>query len=311
MAYIVDYWEDSYQFSGAQTQYNKILNQTRTLNSGDPNIYVYLGFGQYTSPSDLSYTITDSSYYWGQGGTRHYEIPWTDGTSDGYASLNVAITDDAGIFGPHKSFEFLNADMIFPPQDTQVDKKCSFYICFSTNDYTNSPSTLFNHSDVIVYVFTLFVYNPPKISQTYPIAFLNGSTQITTSTITYTDSRDTTPFYPNSVTITGCQNATQMGVSNPGYRGIGWDTSSSATQVVYGSKDPSGSFTIPANTLPNNTNYNLYAVWEKALNLKVIVGGQPKTVSRVAVVTSISGTTATMKDIYSGKVYNGTTWKDL
>lgn len=267
--------------------------------------YMYIGYGTYTSSTDYSYTKLykhDGNSY--GTSTQSYTASW-----DGDAQMSGTFTtyfSPPMQYGKIRSF---TATDLFLYDTISNGSTLTWYFAFSDTSYSNDVS-LFDKPDVEIYAISITVTNPPYINNVYHIYFKDGNNTIHDGSVTWSGSRDDEYTYPRSLIVHGCQNATQLGYTKPGYRGIGWDTSSSATTVVYGSKDNSGSFTIPANTL-TKAGYNLYSVWERALNIKIYIGSTLRDVSRAVVVTNVSGTTVTTKDILTGKIYNGTSWKDF
>ena len=304
MVYNLIQQNTSASFSGTMTVTSTSFNTTDTVsNSNYAPKYVYFGYwynGAYQDVNKWNVEYHDGAF------TINYAP-----NGDIWAEFNLNISRVTGMpiypyYNQITAGAVNNISEIFP-----TNYPVQFIVCFSVNNYSNDWSTLSTASDVTICIYTISITNPAKITQTYPISFYSDNSLIQTIQVSYSGSRDQEQVCPVPMTISGCQNANQMGVTKPGYRGIGWDTSSSATTVVYGSKNASGSFTIPAGTLSDTTPYNLYAVWEKALNLKVWVNGELKTVTDIRVVTSISGSTANTSTVTSGKVYDGSSWRDF
>ena len=268
--------------------------------------YMYTGYGTFTSTSNYSYN-----------GASKYTASSSSGTHTG--SYNTSWFGDASMSGTYTSyfstpmsygkFQSFTITDLYLYDSISDGATLTWYFAFSNTSYTNNDS-LFSKEDVVIYAISISVSNPPYVDNVYHIYFKDGNSLIQDYSITWSGSRDDVYTFPGSYTVSNHQNASQMGYTKPGYRGIGWDTSSSATTVVYGSKNNSGSFTIPANTL-TKAGYNLYSVWERALNIKIYVGSTLRDVSRAVVVTNVSGTTVTTKDILTGKIYDGTSWKDF
>ena len=255
-------------------------------NSGDYNIeWTYMGdeILGVVMPGDVLATLHLNLTYTHPGSPYH----------DYYSNLSVSnVTGISEIFTNNSTIQF--------------------FVSFSTTEYPNDLDTLNGKDDVYIYIFNITINNPPKIDQSYYINYYDGSALITSKEIVYSGSRRTESRCPEPITITGAQNANQLGASKPGYRGIGWDTSPNAQNVVYGDISYSGVYVIPANTLSNASPFPLYAVWKKTLNMEVAVSPtERKTTVGGTVVVSVAGSAPTTKEIVAGAVFDGQRWVPL
>ena len=305
---------------------NFVYDQTSiSINFGDQEIsiptsyhlyYLYIAYGAYRSDSDWDYILPSGGgkYSTGYGVTGYTPVYLTNGSVEYTGSVGYTATSSPAR-SDYSSIKLTSGfveDSV--PTTTSSDPYVfRFYITLSQTDLGSNSKNIIDAPGTISLYIQYNILNRVKNTYKYYLAFYDRSTLFSTQEVGSHQSRDEMAN-PSSIRVSGAQNASQMGRVYPGYRGIGWDTSSSASTVVYGSKDYSGSFTIPAGVLePDVANYKLYAVWEKATNIKIWVGNEWKIVTNISFVQPDWGgaDTGHLRPIFAGKIYDGSTWKDF
>ena len=304
---------------------NFVYDQTTiNINFGDQEVtiptsynlyYLYIAYGVYISDSNWDYILPSGGgkYSTGYGATGYTSIFLSDGSASFTGSVGYTATQSPAR-SAYSSIK-LSSGVVYdsvPTTSSSDPYKFRFYITLSQTDLGNNSKNVIDAPGTISLYIEYDILNRVKNTYRYYLAFYDRSTLFSTQEVGSYLSRDEMSN-PTSIRVSGAQNASQMGRTNPGYRGIGWDTSSSASTVVYGSKDYSGSFVIPAGVLdPDVANYKLYAVWEKSTNIKIRVGNEWKTVTNISFVQpDWSGDTGHLRPIFAGKIYDGNSWKDF
>lgn len=305
MAVIGGEYTSTATFSGTMTEATATFNQTNSIS----NRYFYVG---YWGPSG-SYVGTNKYTSDPDGRTKQFIIYWKYNKTT-LGTLNGSLKDGTTVpaHGPFVSFTV---------SDVQVSENLSdgssiqFILWTSIYSYDNTWDALATATDTTLYAFTVNVANPPYQVFNYPIYFYDGSTLINTYT-QYIRSRDFEyTYFPNNTSKSNYQNADSMfpdSIVKPGYRSLGWDTSSSATNVVYGGRNVS-SLNIPSGVIRYDSGLNLYSVWEKLESLFIYVNGERRAVTRMDVVTSVNtnNNTMTTHAVRNGKIYDGNSWKEF
>ena len=302
-------WSGDVEFQKRQT-YISISNIGISDTAGAANtLYVYFGWGNFISTSNFSYNGTSKASVT-TSSTRSY--PYTINWNGGDARLEG--TYQLEIVAPALPHVKMTMDSAIITESVSNGTPCSFYVIVSPTSYDND-SNIFYKSDTYIFILTINVTNPPYNNYDYPIHFYDGSTLLSTLVYRVRSREFEFNYYPASISASGYQNADAMypqSIVKPGYRSLGWDTSSSATNVVYGGRDVS-SLDIPEDVIPYSSGLNLYSVWEKIESVFIYVGNERKTVTRIDIVTNVNSNnnTITTHTVRSGKIYDGTTWREF
>ncbi len=308
MGSIGDAWTTEVEFQNRQTNISlSNIGITGTAGSGN-TLYMYTGWGTFTSTSNFTYngsSKTKLSTTGSHGST--YNISW-DGKASLAGSSTLSIQTPAL---PQVSFTMDSANI---SESISNDTYCSFYIVISPSDYSNDTNLLYK-SDTTIFILTIHVINPSYNDYNYPIYFYDGSTLLGSLTYTIRSRSFEFNYYPESINRSNYQNADSMfpqSIVKPGYRSLGWDTSSSATTVVYGGRAVSYLY-IPANTVPYSSGFCLYSVWEKVESVLIYVNGERRAVTRMDVVTNVNpnNNAITTHTVRNGKIYDGNSWKEV
>lgn len=306
---------DRESYSDVSIQYDSARDGPALTNY--PARYLYAGFGTITESSG-SYSVTYTGAYtqdggWSSGGARSLEFTCSD-------VLEVRGTYTPSIYSPQPGHTAFSIDVVGAYEQLPSRTDYALFLGFSNTSPQTYPNdiSLFSKSDVYFYIFRIVVDNPSYITYTYPVhLYTDPSTEYVTLNCQY-QTRNTIPpsTYPYILNQPDYQNADTINPSvivKPGYKSLGWDTSSSATTVVYGGRDTVTALNIPANTIPVSTSggLNLYSVWKKNDALYVYVNGEKKSVDIASVVTGINGSTAVTRQLVEGKVFDGTNWRSF
>ena len=246
--------------------------------------YAYFGYGTYNG-STYTYTPVDSA--WQASGTLDENVTSQYGYM--WFRLNANMETMASAYETFYQFSLSSGAI---NESAPTGTYLVWYVTFS-NTLRDNLSSILSDPACGTIAFKFLVYNPPYTTYTYHVYFRDGATLIY-DLAQAIRSRSAWGKYPRTLRIPNAKNATDMGYIKPGKIGIGWDTSSSATTVVYGGEG-TGDLTIPADTIPYNNGLTLYSVWKDGLSLKIV--------------TAISGTTPTLADITDIKMvvgFNGT-----
>ena len=160
-------------------------------------------------------------------------------------------------------------DLYLNPNDFSVGTTTiAFAVGTNLNEYPAFSSNLASESGTIYVIFWFSITKPQVYNYTGSIALYDGSTLVTTLTLNFKSLSSSVTTYPYSVDLASdfsvnAQNANRI-ISKPGYFSIGWDTNSSAQNVVYGGFN--ANVTIPENTIPVSYSgvpapLKLYSVW--------------------------------------------------
>ena len=305
MAVIGGEYSSSATFSGAMTEADANFNVTNSIS----NRYFYIGYWG----SSNTYVGTNKFSSSPNGSTTSFTIQWKNNNTV-YGTLYGSVKNGTTVpaYGPFVSF---TVDYVRIPEILGDGSTIQFLIWTSTSNYDNTWNALAYATDTTLYTFTVSVTNPPYQSYNYPIRFYDGSNLLATLN-NYIYSRDFQyTYYPYSIYKYDYQNADSMfpdSIVKPGYRSLGWDTSSSATNVVYGGRNVSA-LSIPSGIIRYDSGLNLYSVWQKIESLFIYVGNERKTVTRMDIVTNANSNnnTITTHTVRNGKIYDGTTWREF